>query len=259
MSPHPYPGYPPHQTGHYNNHPHQKPMSPPPQAPMSPPPFSASSPPPPAQSPGKAAPASSEEVKPAADKDNKAKSRLSNLIQAMAGKVKKPEAPASPADQILNKWQLAFQVKPPTPTKSPNKEANKAETETKDPTPSANHSADMETKGQAVSEKSTGYLTQANITSGLKILLMKNHIFYSASVVCISGNNVCGVKFKNNTFSDIQYFSETDLIRTSVLEREIVNGMTLDKNQRVVVASKNNHETFTIGTIVDFRNGVYVV
>merc|ERR1740123_774258 len=244
MNPPSYQGYPPQPSGHYNIHPHQKPMSPPPQSPgpqMSPPPLSASSPPPP-QSPGKAS-----EAKP--EKDNKAKSRLSNLIQAMADKVKAKETPASPADQILNKWQLAFQVKPPTPTK---------ETEADQ---SANQSASdvLTNKTPAVSDKSSGYLTPMNIASGVKILLMKNHLFYSACVVCISGNNVCGVKFKNNTFSDIQYFSETDLIRTSVLEREIVNGMTLDKGQRVVVASKNNLETFTIGSIVDFRNGVYIV
>ena len=138
-------------------------------------------------------------------------------------------------------------MKPPsTPTKSPSKEV----TETKEVTKETKES---EVKEPAVSDQgSSGYLTSTNI-AGVKILLMKNHIFYSASVVCISGNNVCGVKFRNNTFSDIQYFSEADLTKISVLEREIINGMSLAKSQRVAVASKSNLDTFTLGTVVDFR------
>ena len=139
-------------------------------------------------------------------------------------------------------------MKPPsTPTKSPSKEV----TETKEVTKEAK---ETEVKEPEVSDQgSSGYLTSTNIASGVKILLMKNHIFYSASVVCISGNNVCGVKFRNNTFSDIQYFSEADLTKISVLEREIINGMSLTKSQRVAVASKSNLDTFTLGTVVDFR------
>ena len=46
----------------------------------------------------------------------------------MSGKIKKPELPGSPTNQIFKKWQLTFNVKPPNPTKSPSKEIKESET-----------------------------------------------------------------------------------------------------------------------------------
>ena len=183
------------------------------------------------------------------DSDNKAKSRLSNLIQAMSGKIKQPETPASPADQILNKWQLAFNVKPPTtPTKSPVKEASE-------------QSSDYKEEKHSDNEKGVGYLTSNKILSGTKLLILKSNIFHAASISNVAPNKICGIRFKNGTFSptEIQYYSEQDLIRYSVLEREIINGINLKNNTRVAVAMKGNVDTFLIGTVVDFRNGLYVI
>ena len=249
MSPNPYTGFPP--TPNYS-HP---PPSPHPSMSPSPPP-----PPPPQQSPSKIVSPPLHENNESSkcngdskmtDSENKAKSRLSNLIQAMSGKIKAPETPASPADQILNKWQLAFNVKPPTPTKSPTKDLVKGGNEKEEKA--------KETKSSDIPNDHSGYLEPINIVSGTKILLMKNNIFYAASLVCVAPNKVCGIKFKNNTFSDVQYYSEQDLMKISVLEREIVNGMSLQNNQRVAITSKSNTDTFVNGSVVDFRNGVYVI
>ena len=177
------------------------------------------------------------------ESDNKAKSRLSNLIQAMSGKIKKPETPASPADQILNKWQLAFNVKPPTPTKSPNKTTVKEEEEEK---------TDEKTEV-------TGYLESSHLVAGTRVLVLRTNILYSATVANVAPNKVLSVRFKTSSFSDLQQYSEQDLMKNAVLEREIVNGVSVSNNSRVAIAVKNNTDSFLAGSVVDYRNGVYVV
>ena len=168
--------------------------------------------------------------------DNKAKSRLSNLIQAMSGKIKKPETGArSPADQILNKWQLAFNVKPPPTPKSP-----------------------VASPGIESWQTGDGYLNSQNITSGAKLLVLKSNLLYQASIVTVAVNKMCGIRFKNGTITDIHYQSEQDLIKTSVFEREAVRE-DLKHNKRVAVLLKNNTEHLHIGTIVDFKNDLIVV
>ena len=88
----------------------------------------------------------------------------------MSGKIKQPETPASPADQILNKWQLAFNVKPPTtPTKSPIKE-NSSETSEQNPEPKEDQQSVIE------NEKGVGYLTSNKILSGTKLLCLKSSV-----------------------------------------------------------------------------------
>ena len=171
--------------------------------------------------------------------DNKAKSRLSNLIQAMSGKIKKPETSSSPADQILNKWQLAFNVKPPPSPVKGNSEAR----------PEGHTSPPL---------TDDGYLNSANIMSGAKLLILKSNLLYPASIVTVAVNRMCGIRFKNGTITDIHYQSEQDLIKTSVLEKE-ASREELKHNKRVAVILKNNSECLHIGTIVDFKNDLIVV
>ena len=168
--------------------------------------------------------------------DNKAKSRLSNLIQAMSGKIKKPETSSSPADQILNKWQLAFNVKPP-------------------PSPVKGNS---EARSEGHSSTDDGYLNSTNIMSGAKLLILKSNLLYPASIVTVAVNRMCGIRFKNGTVTDIHYQSEQDLIKTSVLEKEASRD-DLKHNKRVGVILKNNSDCLHIGTIVDFKNDFIVV
>ena len=177
--------------------------------------------------------------------DNKAKSRLSNLIQAMSGKIKKPETSSSPADQILNKWQLAFNVKPPPPGQATSPLQSPHKSPLTSPGSEAGHTAD-------------GYLSSDNIVSGAKLLVLKSNLLYPATIVTVAVNRMCGIRFKNGTITDIHYQSEQDLIKTSVFEKE-ADREELKHNKRVAVLLKNNTEFLHIGTIVDFKNDLIVV
>ena len=219
---------------------HTVPHHPPPQQPKP------ISPPPPLES---EAPQLNGDASKLAESENKAKSRLSNLIQAMSGKIKKPDTPAaSPADQILNKWQLAFNVKPPTtPTKSPSK------ADVKDDETDVKQDVDVDTKETA------GYVTSAHLVSGTKLLVLKANILYSASIANVAPNKMYGIRFRSPSFPDVLQYSEQDLFRNSVLDKEIVNGLSLANHSRVAISAKGGTHSWMAGVLVDYRNGVYVV
>ena len=244
MNPNPYSGYPQHHPPHSHHHQYSN-MVPPSHLP----PTSRISPPPPSQPPAQDNKVSSSTKPDQSDAENKAKSRLSNLIQAMSGKIKKPEPPASPADQILNKWQLAFNVKPPTPTKSPSKEIEESEAE------------DTLKEEEPVDDikQVTGYLNSSNLACGLRILMMRNNSLCAGTIVTVTPSRMYTVRFKNGSFSETQTLNEQQLISISVLDREVGNGAQLPANSRVAIHNRSTNNTFITGTVVDFRNGVYVV
>jgi len=210
----------------------------------------------------------------------KAKSRLSSLIQAMSGKIKKPDnsllsppslppPPPPPAHmnlktekhnaeeehpplKLANKWQLAFNINSIAAQKQLGKSKDKPHDERSNTSQFIGHFLAENDDAEDVED---GYLNSNNIVPGIKILLLKDSCFHPATIVSIDATKKYGIRLKSSKTHEVLYYSEQDLILNTVLEREAMSSDNLDKDMRVAAHLNNRMECLYTGTVVDRKEG----
>merc|ERR1712106_51090 len=208
----------------------------------------------------------------------KAKSRLSSLIQAMSGKMKKPDnalpspppvpppppAPSHSKQQKVkteeetqpvnkaNKWQLAFNVNSASSQKTQAKFPNKEKADSP-------FLGNLIPQTEDPDDVEDGYLNSNNIVPGIKILLLRDSCFHPATIVSIDANKKYGIRLKYSKTHEVLYYSEQDLILNTVLEREAMSSDNLENDMRVATYLNNRLEFLFTGTVIDRKPGEIIL